>query len=190
LIVQLSPDASTCLSIYAHDALMTPGLPLRWRDVGGFALAERARGEPRALMFERDLAWATDITGVDDEDIRGRFATVTLGPSPELRYVVGLTDETHRLAGAVLTRLGDPSGGWIVCDEHHRVVRRGDGCLLTGWHRWVVIEQAGRLRREDLVSGTCEDLGAVDRPIAAAVAIAGSPNAVLYSPNPGAVRVV
>lgn len=188
LIVQLSPDASTCLSIYEHDALVTPGLPLRWRDVGGFALAERARGEPRVLVFERDAAWAA--AGGDDEDIRGRFATVTLGPSPELRYVVGLTDETHRLTGGALTRLGDPSGGWIVCDDHHRIVRRGDGRLLAGWHRWVVIEQAGRLRRDDLISGSCEDLGAVDRPIDAAVAIAGSPNAVLYSHDPGAVRVV
>lgn len=68
-------------------------------------------------------------------------------------------------------------------------MRRGDGCLLAGWHRWVVIEQAGRLRREDLMSGTGEDLGAVDRPIAAAVAIAGTPNVVLYSHDPG-VRVV
>jgi hypothetical protein len=179
-LVQLSADASACLSLYDHDALVTPGLPLRWRDVGGFALAERARGEPRAMLFERDAAWA------DDEDMRGECATVTLGPSPALRYAVGVTADTHRLAGGALTSLGAP--GWIVCDDHHRVVRRADGRLLAGWHRWVVIEQAGRLHREDLVTGAREDLGAVDLPITAAVAIAGCPNVVLATA--GAVRVV
>jgi hypothetical protein len=192
LFVHLAADAAACLSVYEHDALVTPGVPLRWRDVGGFAVAERARGEPRALLFEyTDTAGPAADPYAADEDARHRRPVVTLGPSAELRYVVGLEAPVYRLACDVVHLLGGPAAGWIGFDDQHREVRRGTGRLLAGWDRWAVIEQQGRLRREDLVDGSQQDLGVVDHPVFAAAAVAGSPNAVLFSRDDGGlVRLV
>ncbi|GAB5543597.1 MAG: hypothetical protein SangKO_033570 [Sandaracinaceae bacterium] len=194
LWVQVAPDASACLSVYEHDALLTPGLPLRWRDVGPFALAERAAGEPRALFFQRsdsEDAFPGDPER-GDEDARDRLATVALGPSDALRYVVGLEAPTWRLRGERGERLGGAEPGYLAFDAAHRVVRRGAGRLLAGWDRWIVVQRGERLVREELTSGAVEDLGPAGRAVTAAVALAGSPNVVLLSLEAHAawVRVV
>jgi hypothetical protein len=193
LYVQLSADGTTCLSVYEHDALITPGLPLRWREVAAagdrgdrFVLAERMRGEPRALLFERSDD--ADVFPGDpyeaEEDARDRHAVVTLGPTAELRYAVGLEAPVYQLASGSVTRLNEVAGGaggWGVFDEQHRLTRRGRGRLLAGWDRWLVIEEQAQLRREDLLTGEREPLGGVDRPIRFAHAFVGSPNALLVS---------
>lgn len=191
LFVQLSSDGTTCLSVYEHDALITPGLPLRWRSFaprgGGsaLALAERSSGGPRALLFERsdeDDAYPADPYAAD-EDARDRRAVVTLGPSPQLRYAVGLQAPVYRLAGAQVVRLNPLAGdaGWAVFDEEHELVRCGRGRLLCGWDRWLHVLEDGELRREDLLTGERAPLGPADRPIALAHALVGSPHAVLLS---------
>lgn len=189
LFVQLSADGTTCLSVYEHDALITPGVPLRWRSVdtasGTFALAERARGEPRALLFER----SDDEDGFPgdpyeaEEDARDRRAVVTLGPSPQLRYAVGLHAPVYRLAAGKVERIDGACGGagWAVFDEQHQLVRCGRGRLLCGWDRWLHLEEDGQLRREDLLSGERLPLGAVDRPVVFAHALVGSGHAVLLA---------
>lgn len=185
LLVQLAGDAQACLSIYEHDTLLTPGLPIRWRDLGRFALAERTRGEPRALLFVRadgDDAFPGSPYEAD-EDARDRFAVASLGPSPRARYVVGLDDPTYRLVDGVVTRLG-AGREWIVCDEQHRVVRREPGRMLAGWGPWVVFEHQRTLWREDLTKHDRVSLGPVDRDIAGAVAVPGTPNVVLIALEP------
>ncbi len=188
--VHLAPDAAACLSIYAHDVLLTPGLPLRWRDVGGHALAERARGEPRALLFHRsdepDGFPADPLEA--EEDARDRRATVTLGPTAAARYAVGLEATTYRLAGGQVTRLGGPADAWVVFDDAHREVQRRPGRLLAGWDRTVVVLRDERLRRVDLLTGDDEDLGPPGRPVAEALAVPGTRNVLLVSD--GAVRLV
>lgn len=191
LYVQLSADGSTCLSVYDHDSMITPGLPLRWRQLGGFALGERMRGEPRTVLFERqegDDAFPADPYDSHDDDARDRRAVVTLGPSEQLRYVVGLAAPVYQILGEAVTRLDETQGrgGWCVFDSQHHLVRRGAGRLLTGWDRWLVIEEDGQLRREDLLSGERQPLGAAEHPITFAHAFAGSPNALLVSLDPGA----
>lgn len=183
LFVHLAADASACLSTYEHDTLLTPQLPLVWRDVGEFALAERKRGEPRALLFCR--ADGDDVFPGDpyeaDEDARDEFAVATLGPSSEVGYTVSLEKPTYRLAADRVERLGGPDGGWIVCNDRHEVVRRSSGRLLGGWGPWVVVEKDGALHREDLVTGNREWLGFAGRAVHAAVPIVGSPNVVLVN---------
>jgi hypothetical protein len=196
--VELAPDAGACLSTYEHDTLLTPGLPLRWRDVGGLALAKRAAGEPRALLFCRsdgEHRFPGDPFAAD-EDARDVHAVVSLGPSEEARYVVGLEAPTYRLAGGRVERLGGPGGGFLVCDAAHRVVRRGQGRLLGGNGAGVVVEREGMLLREDVLGlGSCPPpslplaslglgavpLGPASKPIAAAVPVPGSANVVLIS---------
>jgi hypothetical protein len=193
LLVQLAADAGACLSIYEHDTLLTPGLPLRWRDLGSFALAERARGGPRALLFTRadgDDGFPGDPYEADDEDARDSFATASLGSSPRARYVVGLGAPTYRLVDGVVTRLGS-GHEWIVCDDQHCIVRREAGRMLAGWGQWVVVEHEGALWREHIEAGTRERICVVDRAIAGAVAVAGTSNVVLISLEPElALRLV
>lgn len=181
LFVHLAPDVSACLSTYEHDTLLTPQLPLVWRDVGGFAVAERTRGEPRALFFCRSDA--DDVFPGDpfeaDEDARDEYAVVTLGPSKNVRYAVSLEKPTYRLAKDRVERLGGPLGGWIVCNDEHEIVRRAAGRLLGGFGPWVVVEEAGNLFRENLMNGHREKLGVVEQEICAAVSLAGTPNAAL-----------
>jgi hypothetical protein len=187
LWVHLAPDASACLSVYEHDALLTPGLPLRWRAAGPVALAERSRGQPRALFFQRaggDESFPGD-PAVGDEDARDRFATVSLGPSDALRYVVGLDAPTWRLIGESGERLGGPEASFVIFDTSHRAARRGEGRLLAGWDRWIVLERGAQLVREDLITGAIEALGPAGREVTGAVAIPGSPNVVLVSLEPG-----
>lgn len=194
LCVSLSADASVCLSVYEHDTLLTPGLPLRWRDLGGFALAERVRGEPRVLLFWRadgDDGFPGDPYEAD-EDARDGFVVATIGPSPKLRYTVSLEKPTYRLADGHVVRLGGPEAGWIVCNDRHEIVHRAAGRLLGGWGSWVVIEIDGAVFRENIESGERHAITAIDRPIAAAVSIAGSPNVVLVNLENGrpAIRLV
>ncbi len=182
LWVHLAPDASACLSVYEHDALVTPGLPLHWRDLGSHVVGERSRGEPRALLYEHseaDDAYPADPS-VGDEDARDRAPVVTLGPSDALRYVVGLEGPTWRLRGEVGERLGS-GGGWVVYDAGHTPVHRGTGRLLAGWDRWVVVLEDGQLRREDLVDGRGTGLGPAQRPVLGAVALPGTPHVVLLA---------
>lgn len=191
LYVSLSADASVCLSVYEHDTLLTPGLPLRWRDVGGLALAERVRGEPRALLF-----WRAD--GDDgfpgnpyeaDEDARDGFVVATIGPSRDARYTVSLEKPTYRLAGDRVVRLGGPDEGWIVCNDRHEIVYRSPGRLLGGWGSWVVVEIDGTVYRQNIETGERDLITAVDRPITAAVSIAGSANVVLVNVDEGRIAI-
>jgi len=191
LFVNLAADASACLSTYEHDTLLTPQLPLAWRDVGGFALAERMRGEPRALLFchsDGDDAFPGDPFQAD-EDVRDEFAVATLGPSPEMRYAVSLEKPTYRLAEDHVVRLGGPDDGWIICNDRHEIVGRSSGRLLGGWGRWVVVEREGALHREDIVAGSRELLGFAGHTIMAAVPLAGSPNVVLVNVEKNQPRV-
>lgn len=188
--VHLAPDASACLSVYEHDVLLTPGLPLRWRDVGAHAVAERARGEPRALLFQRGDepdAYPADPLEAE-EDARDRRATVVLGPSAEVRYAVGLEATTYRLAGGEVRRLGGPADAWVVFDDAHREVQRHRGRLLAGWDRAVVVLRDAALHRVDLLTGDDEDLGPPGRAIVEALAVPGTRNVLLVSED--AVRLV
>lgn len=191
LWVHLAPDASACLSVYEHDALLVPGLPLRWRDAGGFAIAELSSGEPRALLFERadgDNLFPGDPSE-GDEEARDAFAVVCLGPSPARRYTVSLEAPTWRVRGETGTRLGGPGGGWVVFNDQHAEVLRGEGRLLAGWHRWIVVLEGDALARVDLTTGTREPLGAAGRKITAAAAVPGTPNIVLLSMEGDDVQV-
>ncbi|NVB39858.1 hypothetical protein G6O69_18590 [Pseudenhygromyxa sp. WMMC2535] len=196
LTVQLAADLGACASTYEHDSLLTPGLPLRWRELGELCLAERARGEPRALLFVR--ADGEDGFPGDpmqaDEDARDAFAPLSLGPSPALRYVVGLEAPTYRLAGGAVERLGPTRAGaaeWIVCDAEHRVVHRAPGRMLAGWGPWLVIQHNAQLWRVDLRTRAQTPLGPSGRPIAGAVAIVGTPMVVLLGLEPTpALRLV
>ena len=180
LWVHLAPDASACLSVYEHDVLLAPGLPVRWHDVNGVALLRRAQ-EPRAVFFQRADGGegypAEPAFG--EEDARDRRATVTLGPSAALRYVVGFDEATWRFVGEDGVRIGGPGEGWAAYSEGHDLVRRGEGRLLAGWHRWIVTREGDTLWRTDLESGARTALGGVDRPITEAVAVVGTPNVVL-----------
>lgn len=191
LFITLAADASACLSTYEHDTLLTPQIPLVWRDVGGFALAERMRGEPRALLFCRSDG--DDVFPGDpleaDEDARDEYVVATLGPSPEFRYAVSLEKPTYRLANDRVVRLGGPRGGWIVCNDRHDVVHQAEGRLLGGWGPWVVIEQDGALHREDFVKGNRELLDFAVPDGLVAVPIAGSPNVVLVHVEPNRIRL-
>lgn len=182
LWVHLAPDASACLSVYEHDCLLAPGLPLRWREVGEWCVGERSRGEPRALFYQHASAPGDEPHAADpslgDRDARDRFAVITLGPSEKIRYVVGLDAPTWRLRGKTAERIEVPSG-WAAYDASHALVRRGRGRLLAGWDRWIVVLEGGRLRREDLLRGSAEDLGPCGHEVSGAVAVPGSSNAVL-----------
>jgi len=182
LFVHIAPDASACLSVYEHDVLLTPGIPMRWRDANGMAVAERVY-EPRALFYQRtdDPAAFPGDPAQGDEDARDRYATVTLGPSDAMRYVVGFDAPTWRMTGDLGLRLGGPELSWAVYDASHREVWRGDGRLLAGWNRWIVVECDGALVRYDVALRTAEALGSSGRAIDAAVAIPGSPNVVLIA---------
>ncbi|MBU1897355.1 hypothetical protein KKB55_06255 [Myxococcota bacterium] len=180
--VQLGQGA--CLSIYQRDALITPGLPLRWRDRGdGLAVAGRARGGPRALLFthgEAEMLWGADPSKAE-EDARGGAPPISLGPSAALRYVVGLEAPTWRLIGGQASARPLGLGGWAVYDEEHREVRRGQDRLWAGWDRWIVVAREGLLWREDLLTGARSPLGAPGRAVQAALPLPGSPNALLIS---------
>lgn len=196
LWVHLAPDASACLSVYEHDVLLAPGLPLRWRDLGPFALAERQTGEPRALFFQcPDADAETRYGGGPDgamhaeEDARDRRATVTLGPSSDARYAVGLEAPTYRLAKGEVVRLGGPADEWVVYDAEHRERARRPGRLLAGWDRWVVVLRDGALERIDLVDDRVEPLGPPGRPVTDALAVPGTPNVVLIHQADGEASI-
>lgn len=185
--VVLANDASACLSTYEHDTLLTPQLPLVWRDVGGFALAERMRGEPRALLFcrsDEDDVFPGDPFAAE-EDARDEFVVATLGPSSRHRYTVSLEKPTYRLVQDRVERLGGPSLEWIVCNDQHEVVRRASGRLLGGFGPWVVIEHAGELWRENITTAQRRALGPAGKTVLAAVPVAGTPNVVLIHLHDG-----
>lgn len=182
LWVQLAPDASACLSVYEHDALITPGAPVRWRDLGTLAVAERVRGAPWALLYQQDPAVTSfhgDPLDPDDEAGRGRHATVTLGPCAAARYCVGLEAPTYRLIGETVTRLGGPANEWVVYDDAHRERQRHPGRLLGGWDRWVVVLEGELLARIDLFTGERTPLGSPGRPFTDVVPIAGTARVLL-----------
>lgn len=198
--VHLSADGEACLSVFDHDALVSSGVPLRWRASGDVMVAVPAAAEPRALLFER--ADDPDAFPADpfaaDEDARDRYAATVLGPSAALRYVVAVEGPSYRLAlGQVqqLQRLA-PGAQWLVFDAEHRLVRGGTGRLLAGWDRWLLVEQHGRVEREDLLTGqrspVPEDPSrATPSKIAAAVLVPGSGHAVLLSHDDGGwIRLV
>lgn len=194
LWVHLSADGAACLSVYEHDALISSGFPVRWRAVDGVALAERARGGLRALLFQSgDEYEGLGDPALADEDARQQRATVTLGPSPAARYAVGLEAPTWRLANGETRCLGGPAPEWIVCDDQHAERQRHRGRLLAGWDRWVVSLADERLWRHDLLADQVEDLGLAEGPIEDALAIPGTRAVLLISPEAAgrrALRVV
>lgn len=183
LWVHLAPDASMCLSVYEHDVLVAPAPPIRWRKSRSVAIAERTRGGPRALLFVRtdtpDAYPADPTTG--DEDARDHRAVVCLGPSPERRYTVGLAEPTWRLIGKKAELLGGPDDAWIVYNSCHEPVLAGRGRLLSGWHTWILVAEKQELFRLDLETGEATRLCGVDQPVDFAIAIPGSPNAIVVS---------
>ncbi len=191
LWIHLAPDASTILSVYGHDALLTPGLPLRWRSRGDFVLGLRDSDPWRVLIHGHDPAgFPGDPHETNDEDARHMFSTVVLGPDAAHRYAVSLEHETWRILGETASKLGGPEPAWLLLDRDHNQVRRGSGRLLAGWHEHAVILEQGHLWREHLMTGTRTDLGPAERPIDAAVALAGSPNVVLLHLDGPHVRLV
>lgn len=191
LWIHLAPDASACLSVYDHDALLTAGLPLRWRSCGGFALGLRNADPWRVLIHGHDPdGIPADPHEAGDEDARHLVSTVVLGPDAAHRYAVSLEHETWRILGDVADKLGGPEPAWLLFDRKHEVVRRGSGRLLAGWHAHAVILEHGHLWREHLIDGARTDLGPAGRPIAGALALAGTPNVVLLDLDGPHVRVV
>jgi len=191
LWIHLAPDAAACLSVYGHDALLTPGLPLRWRICGDFAVGLRSADPWRALIHGHDPEGIpADPHDASDEDARHMFSTVVLGPDAAHRYAVSLAHETWRILGDTASKLGGPEPAWLLFDREHNPVRRGSGRLLAGWHEHAVILEQDHLWREHLVDGTRTDLGPAGRPIADAVALPGSPNVVLLDLEDPHVRVV
>lgn len=190
LWVHLAPDASACLSVYEHDGLLLPGLPVRWRDVGEVAVLERAQ-EPRALFFQRadgDDGFPGD-PAAGDEDARDHRPTIVLGPSPELRYVIGFTEATWRLVGEEGVRLGGKGRRWTAYDADHNEVRSGRGRLLAGWHRWIVVLDDGQLWRMDLTAFERTLIGEPGADVLSAFAIPGTPNVLLLAIEDDRVRI-
>jgi len=196
LWVHLATDGQALLSVYEHDALLSPGVPLRWEGDG--ACAWVTHPQPLALLFERDdrTAFPGDPLKAE-EDARDRRPVIALGPSSELRYVVGLRGPTYRLlrGSEAAELLGGPAEAWLVFDDHHQEARRGEGRLLAGWDRWVFAQEGSILRRHDLLSDTTVEVGTCDRVITHALAIPGTSNALLVcadpnGPHPQSVRVV
>lgn len=183
LWVHLAPDACMCLSVFEHDVLVAPAPPIRWCQSRSIAIAERTRGGPRALFYVRTDApdaYPADPTK-GDEDARDRRAVVCLGPSPERCYTVGMSQPTWRLIGEKAELLGGPDGGWKVYNSCHEPVLAGSGRLLSGWQRWILFAEELELIRLDLQTGELTRLCAVDQPVDFAIAIPGSPNAVVVS---------
>ena len=181
LWVHLAPDGDMCLSVYQHDALLSPAPPIRWRNNRSIAVAERTRGEPRAVFFVRregPQAFPGDPAS-GDEDARDYRAAVCLGPSADRRYTVGLSEPTWRLIGEKAELLGGPDSGWVVFNSRHEPVLAGHGRLLAGWHRWIVFINDQDLIRLDLETDERTHLCTVDIDVDFAIAIPGSPNVII-----------
>lgn len=180
IAVQVARDLSATLSTYEHDVLLAAGLPIQWRDVGGYAVAERHVDEPRALFYERASEGGHDgDPAVGDEDARDAAPVVALGPGSDVRYTVGLARPTWRLRGEVGELLGGPDGGWVSYDAAHREVQRGPGRLLAGFGRWILVEREELVRR-DLLDGTEERLGPAAWPGEGGAVVWGE-NAALWA---------
>ncbi|MEZ6186725.1 MAG: hypothetical protein R3F62_17150 [Planctomycetota bacterium] len=181
--VQLSCDAEASLSLFEHDALVTPGLPLRWRADAHVAWAER--GPLGALLFQVVAGGRAETWGADpleaDEDARDGPPVVVLGPSPDARYAVGFAHATYRLLPRAerAALLGGPAQGWALYDAEHTERRRGPERLLAGWDRWLVLERDGQLLRLNLLDDAVEELGPTEGPIDDALPLPGTPNVVL-----------
>lgn len=183
LWVHLAPDASMCLSVYEHDVLLSPAPPIRWRKDRSIVVAERTRGEPRAVFFVRsdDAEAYLGEPALGDEDARDHRAVVCLGPNSDRRYTVGLQEPTWRLIGERAESLGGPDAGWVVYNSLHKPVLAGHGTLLAGWHRWIVFTEHQEIIRLDLETDERTRLCTVDSPVDLAVAIPNSPNMVVVS---------
>jgi hypothetical protein len=170
-----------CLSVYEHDVLLSPAPPIRWRKNHSIAVAERTRGEPRAVFFVRreDPEAFPGDPALGDEDARDYRADVCLGPSADRRYTVGLSKPTWRLIGEKAHLLGGPEAGWVVYNSRHEPVLAGHGKLLAGWHRWIVFIAGPDLIRLDLETDERTYLCTVDIDVDFAIAIPGSPNVII-----------
>jgi len=188
LWVHLAAEGGATLSVYDHDALLTPGLPVRWVDAGGVYVLCPAQ-EPRSLWFQRSDA-ADAFPGdpsLGDEDARDRRPTITLGPSHDLRYVIGFDAPTWRLVGETGVRID--GAGWTVFSADHEAVGSGEERLVAGWHRWILVLDGDQLARIDLVGGHREALGPAGGTISDALAIPGTPNVLLVAVDDGEVRI-
>lgn len=186
--VHMAPEGDCALSVYQHDALLTSGVPLRWREGReGALVGERSVGSFRALLFSgqpEETGFASDPWAAD-EDARKAAAVVSLGPDSAQRYCVGLIDRTWRArrlapgevlpAGArrmvdawepvadpdgtlIVEDLGGPEDAWVVYDADHREVARHSGRLLAGWGRHVVLLRDGLIVRASLGESASSDL--------------------------------
>ncbi len=193
LWVDLAPDASASLSVMEYDTLLTPGLPVRWSRVGDACVAQGVTDHPlRALFFQYTGRY--DVPEEEcvkaEEEVRGRRATMSLGPDDERRYVVGFDANTWRVIGERSERIGLAGGGYAVYDSQHRVTSWGPERMWAGWDRWLLLETAdGLLERLDLISGEREALVPIDRELEACVAVPGSPNFVLVAPEGESIAI-
>jgi len=185
LWVDLAPDASACLSVMEYDTLLTPGLPVRWSKTGSTCVAQGVTEHPlRALFFQYTGLYDVPEEECEsaEEEVRGRRATMSLGPDGEHRYVVGFDANTWRVIGERSERIGLAGGGYAVFDSEHRVTGWGPERMWAGWDRWLLLETAdGSLERLDMTTDDREPLVGVDRELEACVAVPGSPNFVLVA---------
>lgn len=193
LWVDLAPDASACLSVMEYDTLLTPGLPVRWHRTEELCVARGVTDHPlRALFFQ--------YTGLYDvpeeecvgagEEVRGRRATMSLGPNADRRYVVGFDANTWRVLGERCERIGVAGGGYAIFDSQHRVTGWSPERMWAGWDRWVLLETFdGVFERLDLISDEREPLVAMDRELQACVAVPGSPNFLLVARDGDGVAI-
>jgi hypothetical protein len=167
--VALSPAADACVQTFAHDALVTEEVPVRWHRAGTVDVAAFARDPYRALLYAQTAEFVETRASEDlaEDDNRELAPVVVLGPDRRARYAVDLRHRVVRLTGheeSLAARVvGGPDEGYVVCDADHGVVRRGTGTLLGGWYRHATIEDAGWLWREDLATGERRLLEAATR---------------------------
>ena len=186
--VQLARDESYYLSVFQKDVVISSAVPLRWRAYEhGWAATSPACSDPgRAVFFIYEGAGVKeDPTFVHDCDVRDARPVMVLGPSAEARYALDLSRPVYRLTPEQSVLVHEPFPGFGVYDVAHRLVRLGSGRLLAGWDRWLTVWEDGRLRREDVVSGSFEDLGPEPEEVAWAFPWPGSSQVVLVGEGRG-----
>ncbi len=176
--VELACAADAALSHYAHDVLLTGGLPQRWQRFGAVRLAVRFADPLRAVLYAHDPdEMFGDPADAMDEDGRTCAPVVALGPDAAHRYAVDLSRETWRVVGEVAERL--PGRGWALFDAQHRPVGGGPERLVGGSAGALFLAHSGALSRwtpDGVVA-----LGPCARPLLSAVPVGATPNLVLLS---------
>ncbi|MEJ7596667.1 MAG: hypothetical protein WKG01_02055 [Kofleriaceae bacterium] len=167
--VAVTPAADACVQRFGHDVTVLDVVPIAWHRAGAVDVAAFVRDPRRATFYAQTADFAHDRATDDltDEDNRELAPVIVLGPSPAVRYAVGLLHRVVRVSNqddtAVADVIGGPDEGFAVFDRDHQLVRRGTGILLGGWFRHATIEDAGSLWREDLATGERVLLGSAAR---------------------------